>query len=365
MSAHIGYCYDPIFLEHDAPGHPENRRRLEAILTRLRQSDVWGQLRALEFAPADFETLTALHDPRYVSQVYLLAERGGGWLNPDTYLNRASFQAAASAVGASIAAARAVMTGQMRRAFALVRPPGHHAFARHGEGFCLFNNVAFAAKCALGDLDAEPDGAWSPSAQRNHRHAQPQRAMIVDFDVHHGNGTQDIFYDDPRVLYVSTHEYGWMMYPGSGGIHERGRGEAAGTTLNIPLPPGVGDFGYARVFDELVAPAAFRFRPDVVLVSAGFDAHWRDPLAHMNLSLSGFARIARLLRSLSDALCEGRIVVILEGGYDLDALSYGVLNFFRILLGEEDVEDPLGPSLEEEPPIDDVLRQISRLHELR
>ncbi|MFN3705561.1 MAG: histone deacetylase [Thermoflexales bacterium] len=365
MSSPVGYCYDPVFLEHHIADHPENRQRLEMVLARLQHSDLWPQLRALQFTPANFETLTALHEPRYVSTVYHVAERGGGWLNPDTYVTRATFRAAAHAVGASLAAARAVSAGQVRRAFALVRPPGHHAFANHGEGFCLFNNVAFAAKCALGDLDAEPDAAWSPSAQRNHRQAQPRRVMIVDFDVHHGNGTQAIFYDDPRVLYVSVHEYGWMIYPGSGSVHERGRGEAIGTTLNVPLPPGVGDLGYARVFDELITPAALRFRPEMLLVSAGFDAHWRDPLAHMNLSLSGFARIIRVLRSLSDALCNGRMVLVLEGGYDLAALSYGVLNCFRILLGQDDVEDPLGPSPEQEPEVDEIVAQVSQVHALR
>ncbi len=361
----VGYLYDPIFLEHDLPGHPENAQRLRAIMTLLRERDALASLAALPFRAATFEQLTALHAPLYVSKVYAISERGRGALNPDTYLNAASFDAAAMAVGASLAAAEAVMKGVVQRAFALVRPPGHHAFADHGEGFCLFNNVAFAAKHALDDIDAVDDYAWSPSAVRNHRNARPERVMIVDFDVHHGNGTQALFYDDPRVLYASVHEYGWM-YPGTGAADERGRGSGRGATINVPLPPGAGDFGYALVFDEILVPAAQRFKPNLLLVSAGFDAHWRDPLAHMQVSLAGFARMVRVLCELSDALCGGRMVVVLEGGYDLQALSYGVLNTLRIMQGNlADVEDPLGPCPEEEAPVEELIATFAALNGLR
>ncbi|MCS6773699.1 MAG: histone deacetylase [Thermoflexales bacterium] len=357
----IGLLYDPLFLEHDHPAHPENSRRLRAIVNRLRASEVWDQLQPIAFTAAGFEDLTAIHAPAYVGRVYALAERGGGSLNPDTYLNKASFSAAALAVGASIAAAEAVISGVVQRAFALVRPPGHHAFPSHGEGFCLFNNVAFAALSALGEIHPAHDLSWSPSAVRNHRNAASERVMIVDFDVHHGNGTQAIFYDDPRVLFISVHEYGWGMYPGTGSLHERGEGAGKGTTVNIPLPAGAGDLAYAQVFDEVIAPLAERFRPQALIISAGFDAHWRDPLAHMQLSLAGFGRIIRVLRDLSEAVCSGRMVLVLEGGYDLEALSYGVLNTFRVLLGEDDIEDPLGAALTQETPIDDVLSAVQRL----
>lgn len=361
----VGYLYDPIFLEHDLPGHPENARRLQAIMDLLRARDALASLKALSFRAATFEQLTVLHSPSYVSRVYTLSERGRGALNPDTYITAASFDAAAMAVGASLAAAEAVMKGVVQRAFALVRPPGHHAFADHGEGFCLFNNVAFAAKHALDDIDAEHDYAWSPSAVRNHRNARPERVMIVDFDVHHGNGTQAIFYDDPRVLYISIHEYGWM-YPGTGAADERGNGPGRGATINVPLPPQTGDFGYALVFDEILVPAARRFKPNLLLVSAGFDAHWRDPLAHMHVSLAGFARMIRVLYELSDALCNGRMVVVLEGGYDLQALSYGVLNALRIMQGNlADVEDPLGPCPAEEAPVEDLIATFAALNGLK
>ncbi|GIV83657.1 MAG: histone deacetylase [Candidatus Roseilinea sp.] len=361
----VGYLYDPIFLAHDLPGHPENAQRLQAIMGLLRERDALASLTPLPFRAATFEQLTVLHSPLYVSRVYALSERGRSALNPDTYIVAESFNAAAMAVGASLAATEAVLKGKVQRAFALVRPPGHHAFADHGEGFCLFNNIAFAAKRALDDMDADHDYAWSPSAMRNHRHARPERVMIVDFDVHHGNGTQALFYDDPRVLYVSIHEYGWV-YPGSGAADERGRGAGRGATINVPLPPETGDFGYALVFDEILVPAARRFAPNLLLVSAGFDAHWRDPLAHMRVSLAGFARMMRLLCDLSDELCGGRMVVVLEGGYDLQALSYGVLNALRIMQGSHaDVEDPLGPCPAPEAPVEDLIAAFAALNGLK
>jgi acetoin utilization deacetylase AcuC-like enzyme len=361
----VAYLYDPLFLEHDRPGHPENADRLRAVMRLLRERGVLDGMQALSFGPATFEQLSALHTPTYVSQVYALSRRGGGALNPDTYLTAASFDAAALAAGACIAAARAVVNGAVCRAFALVRPPGHHAFADHGEGFCLFNNVSFAARCALGDLDAAEDYAWSPSALRNQRHARPERVMIVDFDVHHGNGTQAVFYDDPRVLFLSIHEYGFI-YPGSGAADELGRGQGRGLTINVPLPPETGDFGYASVFDQIVAPAALRFRPDLILVSAGFDAHWRDPLAHMRASLAGFARMVRVLCELSDALCGGRMVVVLEGGYDPEALSFGVLNTLRIMQGNlTEIEDPIGLCPADEAPVEDLIAAFAGAHGLR
>jgi len=361
----VAYLYDPRFLAHDRRGHPEHAGRLRAVMRLLGERGILEALPALPFTAATFDQLAALHAPSYVSQVYALSQRGGGALNPDTYLTADSFDAAALAAGACLAAARAVISGAACRAFALVRPPGHHAFADHGEGFCLFNNVAFAAKCALGDLDGAEDYAWSPAALRNQRHARSERVMIVDFDVHHGNGTQAFFYDDPRVLFLSIHEYGFI-YPGSGASDELGRGLGRGLTINVPLPPETGDFGYALVFDQIVAPAALRFRPDLIVVSAGFDAHWRDPLAHMRVSLAGFARMMRVLCELSDALCGGRMVAVLEGGYDLEALSFGVLNALRVMQGNlSEIEDPIGPCPADEAPVEDLVAAFADMHGLR
>jgi len=210
-------------------------------------------------------------------------------------------------------------------------------------GFCLFNNVAIAARYALEEKGLE-------------------RVLIVDFDVHHGNGTQDAFYDESSVLYFSTHQYPY--YPGTGHWREIGRGEGEGYTANVPLPGGVGDEGYGRIFDEFLYPLAERYRPQLILVSAGYDAHWADPLAAMQLSITGYANLARTLKAMADELCEGKLVFTLEGGYQLEVLAYAVLNTFHILLDEEEIEDPLGPAPRPERDVSDLLDQLKGLHRL-
>ncbi len=361
-AAQLGYAYDPLFLEHDQPGHPEHAGRLRAIMNLLSAKGMLAEMRQLAIPPATFEELCELHAPDYVSQVYAVCERGGGALNGDTYVRPASFDAAALAAGAAMRCASAVVSGDVRRAFAIVRPPGHHAFADHGEGFCLFNNVAFAARAALGK-GRHGDAMWSPSARRSHAQAHP-RAMIVDFDVHHGNGTQSIFFDDPEVLVLSLHQYGFI-YPGSGHHEEVGHGAGRGHTVNVPMPAGAGDGLYGRAFAEIVAPSARRFKPDVLLMSAGFDAHWRDPLAHIQLSLTGLAGIVQTMCDLSDELCGGRLIGILEGGYDLEVLSYGVLNTLRIMAGTpEAVEDPIGPATQPDTRDQRVIDAVRRVHDI-
>jgi acetoin utilization deacetylase AcuC-like enzyme len=345
-----GYLYSPEFLAHTQRNHPESHVRLEAVMALFHQHKMQEHLTEVSFGPASFEQLRVVHDPSYVAQVEQLSTRGGGMLGPDTYVNRHTYDVASLAAGAAITAVNVVLGDDLHRAFALVRPPGHHAFADHGEGFCIFNNIAFSALRALGDLGG---------------HEQPvvERVMIVDWDVHHGNGTEDIFYRDPRVLYVSTHQS--LLYPGTGRLAETGEGPGRGTTMNIPLPPGVGDKGYIRVFNEIIVPAAHRFRPQLILVSAGYDAHWRDMLAHMKMSLVGLARIATIVAQLSDELCGGRMVVVLEGGYDLEVLSYGVLNTLYVMNGNlEQVADPVGPSTSDETPVDQVIRRVKQVHDL-
>ena len=346
----VGTLYDPLFLEHTHSGHPESAERLRAVMNLLRKEHALDEVTNLPFAPATEQELQQVHRHDYIAQVMTIAGFGGGSLGPDTYLNDASFDAAALAAGAGIAATQAMLRGDVQRSFALVRPPGHHAFADHGEGFCLFNNMAFAAKAAL-----------SPDAFANGSGEALERVMIVDFDVHHGNGTQAIFYDDPRALFVSSHQM--PLYPGSGYINETGKGAGKGATINVPLFPGAGDVAFECVLNEVVVPAARRYKPQLLMVSAGFDAHWRDPLAQLNVSLNGFTNTVRGLCELSDEFCAGKMVVIMEGGYDLSALSHGVLNTLRLLQGGA-VIDPLGPAGGKETDISEILAAVKEVHQL-
>jgi len=337
------YVYDPIYLEHDLPSHPESARRLKRILSTLEDGGMLARLRLLVPRPATLEELQRVHTPEHVERVQRTAQAGGGYLDPDTYVSRRSFDAALMAAGGVVRAVEAVLAGEIANGFALVRPPGHHATATRAMGFCLFNNVAVAARAALAGGKAE-------------------RVFIADFDVHHGNGTQDAFASDPAVFYFSTHQYPY--YPGTGHWSEMGYGPGEGTVLDVPLPPGVGDAGYAEVFAELVWPLAERFRPDLILVSAGYDAHWSDPLAQMNLSLTGYAWLQRELVHMAEQLCDGRIVFALEGGYQLDVLACGVLSAFYAMLGEETIVDPLGPSPYPERPIDVLVARLKEVHRL-
>jgi acetoin utilization deacetylase AcuC-like enzyme len=337
------YVYHPIYLEHNQPSHPENARRLKRILQTLEEQDILGRLRLLEPRPATEDEILRVHTSRHIAHVKQVAERGGGHMDMDTYVSPRSFEAALMAAGGVINAVQGVLSGEIANAFALVRPPGHHATAGRAMGFCLFNNIAIAARAALAE-----DGI--------------ERVFIADFDVHHGNGTQDMFAEDPDVFYFSTHQYPY--YPGTGAMGEVGRKAGAGTVLNVPLPTSIGDDGYAHIFRALVWPLSERFNPDLILVSAGYDGHWDDPLAYMNLSLAGYAHIQRDLVKMADQLCEGRIVFALEGGYHLDALAYGVSNAFYAMLGEETVVDPLGPSPRPERSLGTLIQDLQGLHHL-
>jgi acetoin utilization deacetylase AcuC-like enzyme len=337
------YVYDAIYLEHNLPSHPENARRLEHILSVLEAEGMLARLELLEPRPATVEELQRIHTPALIQQVQRVAQAGGGHLDMDTYVCARSYDAALMAAGGLVRAVEAVLAGEIDNGFALVRPPGHHATPTRAMGFCLFNNIAVAAQSALAGGEVE-------------------RVFIADFDVHHGNGTQDAFADDPTIFYFSTHQYPY--YPGTGHWQEIGYGSGEGTLLNVPLPTQVGDAGYAQIFAELVWPLAERFRPDLILVSAGYDAHWNDPLAHMNLSLTGYAWLMQELVRMAEELCAGRIVLTLEGGYQLDVLAYGVLNSFYALLGKDTIADPLGPSPYAERPVDDLVARLKEVHNL-
>ncbi|MFC2017028.1 histone deacetylase [Chloroflexota bacterium] len=319
----VGFVYDPIYLKHDTGQHIENADRLEAIISHLEQTQLKKQLTPIKPRAATIEELSLVHDRQYVSQIQDAAHKGGGWLDADTVMSPKSYQAAIYAAGGVIRATEAVMDGEEGSAFALVRPPGHHATPQRAMGFCLFNNVAIATEYALAKYKLE-------------------RILIIDFDVHHGNGTQATFYDNPQVLYISTHQY--PFYPGTGSIDETGIGKAKGTTVNIPLPAGCGDAEYLQTFEQIIAPAARRFNPRLILVSAGYDPHWADELALMQVSVTGFAQMVKIIKGLADELCSGRLVFSLEGGYHLQALPHSVKATFDVLLGNTSIEDPLGQS---------------------
>jgi len=341
----VGYVYDPIYLKHDTGQHPENAKRLEAIITHLEKTGLKQQLTPIKPRAASIEELSLVHDEQYISHIQDVAQRGGGWLDADTGMSADSYEAALYAAGGVIRATEAVMNEEVDSAFALVRPPGHHATYKRAMGFCLFNNLAIATKYALANYKLE-------------------RILIVDFDVHHGNGTQAAFYDNPHVLYISTHEY--PFYPGTGSIEETGNGTAEGITINIPLPAGSGDTEYLEVFEQIIVPAAIRFKPQFILVSAGYDTHWADELALMQVSVTGFAQMVKIIKGLGDELCNGRLVFSLEGGYNLTALAASIKATFDMLLGNTTIEDPLGQPARrvEAPSIAPLIKKIKEIHNL-
>jgi acetoin utilization deacetylase AcuC-like enzyme len=408
MTTDLSLLYDPIVLEHrPGRGHPERPERVEAIMQTLRQSDIWDQVVHVPVRPATHDELLRVHSAEHVAHVEQVCRDGGGVLDAgDTIASAGSGDAALAAAGAAIGAVDAVMTGngessqgianiegvsdtgsrQARRptisggrgnasqkhsttcretlaevsplstpssqlaSFAVVRPPGHHATPTEPMGFCLFNNVAVAAAHAMAVHGVE-------------------RILLVDFDVHHGNGTQDAFYNDPRVLFFSAHQH--PAYPGTGALHETGGGDGRGYTINVPVPAGVGDDGYDRIFDTVLQPAADRFQPQLVLVSAGYDAHWRNGAyvggIDERVTIAGFTAMARKLQAIAVDHCQGRIAAVLEGGYDLESLGLGVLATLKAWLGQEAPDDPIGPPPRGVAPasaLEERLVQVRAIHGL-
>ena len=328
---------------HTRLHHPESHRRTAGMLSFLEEHGVLRPMQRLDPRPAQPRQLTRVHSVGLIEFVRSAAARGDGMVDADTYVTKESYDAALLAAGACCAGVDWIMGGGARNGLAIVRPPGHHAERNRPGGFCLFNNVAVAAR----------------QAQAIHG---LRRVLIVDYDVHHGNGTQDIFYEDENVLFVSVHLRYPYFYPGTGAMTELGAGAGRGTTLNVPFPPYVGDMGYERAHSEVIMPRAEQFRPDFILVSAGFDAHWNDPLASAGMSLRGYAQLTRQLISLAERVCDGRILFVLEGGYYLDALRHGLLNVCHALLGHDEVSDPLGPMPRPEADVTNLLTELRRLH---
>jgi len=307
------FLYDPVFLKHQTGWtHPEKRLRLTAILDHLKQTGLWDQLMHLQPRPAPIEAITAIHSAAYVDQIRL-ACKAGQLFKPDdsTIGSPGTFEAAVMAAGAVLSALDAVMAHQVDNAFCAVRPPGHHALRDRAMGFCFFNNVAIGARYL------------------QHRYGL-DRIAIIDWDIHHGNGTQQAFYNDPSVFYFSLHQE--LLFPHSGQATERGEGPGIGFTLNIPMPSGATDADYQQVFTRELIPAMAGFQPEFLLISAGFDGHRDDPLAKTALTEQSFAVLTRMVMDLAGKYCAGRLVSVLEGGYNLPGLTASVDAHLRTLL---------------------------------
>jgi acetoin utilization deacetylase AcuC-like enzyme len=304
MSRKTGIVKDERYLRHDAGfGHPESPQRLQATYEMLEAADMTGKF--IEIAPrhATHDEIAMIHSPSYIKRVADTAGKAFVSLDPDTATTGESYDTAKLAVGGLLNAIDAVISGAVDNAFALIRPPGHHAGVGNAAGFCIFNNVAIGAMHAI------------------LKHGR-QRILIVDWDLHHGNGTQAQFYRDKRVLYMSSHQYPY--YPGTGGLEEIGTGEGMGFTVNVPLRTGTDDAQYVKIYREILGPLAGKFKPELVLISAGFDPYYLDPLGGMKVTPAGFAHLTRILMDIADQHCGGKVVGTLEGGYHLSGLAESV-----------------------------------------
>ena len=315
MPSSTGFVFHEHFLDHDTgPGHPERPDRLRAVESHLKKKELWNKLQHLIVDRASEEWIVKVHPPQHLKFVHDACQRGMEVLDGgDTHVCQASFDVALLAVGGVLAGVDAVMNGILRNVFCAVRPPGHHAEKNTVMGFCLFNNVAIAARYAQAKYNVE-------------------RVAIIDWDVHHGNGTQHIFYDDKSVFYFSTHQF--PFYPGTGSRSERGAGEGESYTLNIPMRAGSGEKEYLEAFHNEILPALEGYRPDLIMISAGFDAHKDDPLANINLTEESFTTMTSMMMEAAGKCCGGKIVSVLEGGYNLDALARSVETHLRVLLRE-------------------------------
>lgn len=339
------YATHPRYTQHDLPGHPENAERIRAVWRGLDESGLSARMRPLEPEALDPDVALTVHTADYLDLLRRIsAEPHMTHLDADTYAGPDALAIALLSAGGAVGAVDAVLSGAAANGLAAIRPPGHHAMPARGMGFCLLGNVAIATRYAQARYGIE-------------------RVLIVDYDVHHGNGTEAMFYDDPSVLYLSTHQY--PFYPGTGAATDIGTGQGEGYTINIPLPAGSGDTNYTTVFDRIVWPVTERFHPQLILVSAGFDAYWADPLAAMRLTLNGYSHLAGEVIHMAQRFCKGKVVFVLEGGYNMDALRYGVSNVARLLLGDppDDLAGAL-PSPRPEPDIAALLTRLQHLHGL-
>lgn len=337
-----GLIYDTAYLNHDTGFHVERAKRLVYTFNFLREADVLEKLVPIKPRPAGLEEVALVHFPGYIDKVRDFAARGGGSFGSGNVGSGETFDTALLAVGGVLSAVEAVMSGAADNAFALVRPPGHHAKPGLGMGFCFFNNVAIGARYAMGRYGLN-------------------RVLVVDWDEHHGNGTEHIFYSNPSVLYFSVHR-DWS-YPGTGRAEKIGEGEGEGYNINIPLPKGAGDAEYELVFRRILQPVALAYRPELVLVSAGMDAHHGDPIGQMGLTNRGYGRLAGMVCEIARACCGGALVAVLEGGYNPGALAESVLAVLQAMAGW-DADNVSSPEPEQQTVNEKALAVIEEVRKI-
>ncbi len=317
MSLRTGFYFNPIYLQHNTGNHPENAGRLQFLVEAMEKNPALADLLRVEAGKAELAQVSSIHDTDYIASVEQACEQGLPYLGTmDCQISEKTYEVALHATGAVLEAAMKIADQQLDNAFCAVRPPGHHAEIDEAMGFCYFNNVAVAAEFLV-------------------REYGYQRILIFDFDVHHGNGTQHTFEERPDVFFSSIHQDPRTCYPGTGFHSEKGRGDGIGTTLNCPMPPFSGDDEYLQAFSSTLLPRFEAYRPDFIILSAGFDAHRDDPLAQENLTVRGFNHMLEGIKQLAYRHAGGRILSVLEGGYDYEALAHSIQSHLEILL-----EDP-------------------------
>ncbi|MBS3815362.1 MAG: histone deacetylase [Hadesarchaea archaeon] len=318
-----GLVFSEKYLEHDlGPRHPEKPERLNTIVNALKREGLWGESGTKVISPTSSseEDIELAHDPAHVRSVKE-SSAAGIMIDLDTPTNENTFDLALLSAGGTINAFEGVANGNLDNAYALVRPPGHHATRDSGGGFCYFNNIAIGV-------------------EKLRKEGKIDRAMILDFDSHHGNGTQDIFYDNPHILYMSLHQDGRSLYPGSGFTRETGTGEGEGYTVNVPFPPNSSDQDYASAMREIFVPLVEQFEPQIIAVSAGFDAHREDPLTRLGLSTPAYSWITNFVKEQAKKTCNGRSVFVLEGGYSLDIIGKANVGVVKVLTCSEPISSP-------------------------
>jgi len=337
--AKVGIVLDKLYVDHDnGPGHPETFERVLAIVDMLKFTKMFDEVVRIEPRDATKEEITLVHTPEHFDKIASTKGKHRVFLDADTTTCAVSFDAALRAAGGTISAIDSVLSGEVDRAFPIVRPPGHHAEADRPMGFCLFNNVAVGAAylTQVKGLD---------------------RVLVIDWDVHHGNGTQHIFEDSSKVLYFSTHQF--PFYPGTGAAEEVGVGEGKGYTVNVPMEPEMGDNEFIKIFDEILKPVIDQYKPQFILVSAGFDIFFEDPLGGMKVTPEGFAKLTRQLTDQADRICDGNIIFLLEGGYNLDGLWISTKEMLEELLDKKHSDYNIGDS---QTKADDLIKNIKKVY---